>query len=78
MSYQRNNSYHDRESGNNYIISQPDSTLITVVVFLVVIGIMAIFSAGSPRAIANGDSPLVFAIKQIAWLIAGIGTASFF
>ncbi len=78
MSYQRNNSYHDRESGNNYIISQPDSTLITVVVFLVVIGIMAIFSAGSPRAIANGDNPLVFTIKQMAWLIAGIGAASFF
>ncbi len=78
MSYQRNNSYHDRESGNNYIISQPDSTLITVVVFLVVIGIMAIFSAGSPRAIANGDNPLVFTIKQLAWLIAGIGAASFF
>ena len=77
MSYQRNNSYHDRESGNNYIISQPDSTLITVVVFLVVIGIMAIFSAGSPRAIANGDNPLVFTIKQMAWLIAGIGAASF-
>ncbi len=77
MSYQRSNSYHDRESGNNYIISQPDSTLVTVVIFLVVIGIMAIFSAGSPRAIANGDNPLIFTVKQIAWLIAGVGAASF-
>lgn len=77
MSYQRNNSYHDRESGNNYIISQPDNTLVTVVIFLVVIGIMAIFSAGSPRAIANGDNPLVFTIKQLAWLVAGVVCASF-
>ena len=77
MSYQRNNSYHDRESGNNYIISKPDNTLVTVVIFLVVIGIMAIFSAGSPRAIANGDNPLVFTIKQLAWLVAGVVCASF-
>ncbi len=77
MSYQRSNSYHDRESGNNYIISQPDNTLVTVVIFLVVIGIMAIFSAGSPRAIANGDNPLIFTLKQLAWLVAGVISASF-
>lgn len=78
MSYQRSNSFHDRESGNNYIISQPDNTLVTVVIFLVVIGIMAIFSAGSPRAIANGDNPLIFTFKQFVWLVAGIGAACFF
>lgn len=77
MSYQRSNSYHDRDSGSNYIISQPDSTLVTVVIFLVVIGIMAIFSAGSPRAIASGDNPLIFTIKQLAWLVAGVISASF-
>ena len=77
MSYQKSNSYHDRDSGSNYIISQPDNTLVTVVIFLVVIGIMAIFSAGSPRAIASGDNPLVFTIKQLAWLVAGVVAASF-
>ncbi len=77
MSYQKSNSYHDRDSGSNYIISQPDNTLVTVVIFLVVIGIMAIFSAGSPRAIASGDNPLVFTIKQLAWLVAGVVCASF-
>ncbi len=77
MSYQKSNSYHDRDSGSNYIISQPDNTLVTVVIFLVVIGIMAIFSAGSPRAIASGDNPLVFTIKQLAWLVAGVVVASF-
>lgn len=77
MSYQKSNSYHDRESGSNYIISQPDNTLVIVVIFLVVIGIMAIFSAGSPRAIANGDNPLIFTVKQLAWLIAGVFCASF-
>ncbi len=77
MSYQKSNSYHDRDSGNNYIISQPDNTLVTVVIFLVVIGIMAIFSAGSPRAIASGDNPLIFTVKQLAWLVAGVISASF-
>lgn len=77
MSYQKSNSYHDRDSGSNYIISQPDNTLVTVVIFLVVIGIMAIFSAGSPRAIASGDNPLIFTIKQLAWLVAGVVCASF-
>lgn len=76
MSYPKNNSYHDGESGNNYIISQPDNTLIVVVVFLVVIGIMAVFSAGSPKAIASGDNPLVFSIKQFVWLIGGVFFAS--
>lgn len=77
MSYQRSNSFHDRESGDNYIISQPDNTLVMVVVFLVVIGIMAIFSAGSPRAIAAGENPLIFMLKQVVWLILGIFAASF-
>ena len=77
MSYQKSNSYHDRDSGNNYIISQPDNSIVTVVIFLVVIGIMAIFSAGSPRAIASGDNPLIFTVKQLAWLVAGVISASF-
>ena len=78
MSYQKSNSYHDRDSGSNYIISQPDNTLVTVVIFLVVIGIMAIFSAGSPRAIASGDNPLVFTKRRLAGLGAGLFSVRFF
>ncbi len=78
MSYQKSNSYHDRESGSNYIISQSDNTLIVIVVFLVVIGIMAIFSAGSPRAINMGDNPLIFTLKQMAWLVPGLFATWYF
>lgn len=53
MSYQRS---IRREPNSNYdpqiqsvIISSPDSTLLIVVAFLVVIGFLAIFSATAPK-----------------------------
>ena len=63
---------------NGYIISPPDRTLVIVSIFLVVIGIMAIFSAGSAKAVGEGLSPLYFSIRQFVWLIAGIFGAAFF
>ncbi len=77
----RGNSQGARNSGNHgggrhkedgTIVTPPDKTLIAVAIFLVVIGIMAVFSSSAPRAIASGDSPLIFTIKQIAWMIGGI------
>ena len=44
----------------------------------VVIGIMAIFSAGSPRAVAEGVNPVFFTVRQFAWLIGGVFCAMFF
>lgn len=61
-----------------YIISPPDRTLIVVTIFLVVIGIMAIFSAGSAKAVAEGLNPLHFTIRQFIWLIAGVFGAAVF
>lgn len=77
MSYPRgNHTYTPRgggeSSGTSVIITPPDKTLIIVTVFLVVIGIMAVFSAGSPRAISMGENPIIFTLKQIIWLAAGI------
>lgn len=63
---------------NGYIISPPDRTLVIVTIFLVIIGIMAIFSAGSSKAVMEGLSPLHFTIRQFIWLVAGIFGASFF
>ncbi len=62
----------------NYIISPPDKTLIWIIGALIVIGMMAIFSAGSPRAIAEGVNPVFFTVRQLAWLGGGIVGAVFF
>ena len=77
MSYRKTlpNNYIEE---NGYIISPPDRTLVIVSIFLVVIGIMAIFSAGSAKAVGEGLSPLYFSIRQFVWLIAGIFGAAFF
>jgi len=64
--------------GSNVIITPPDKTLIIITIFLVVIGIMAVFSAGSPRAISMGENPILFTLKQIAWLGAGIAGCVYF
>ena len=60
----------------NYIISPPDKTLIWIIGALIVIGMMAIFSAGSPRAIAEGVNPVFFTIRQLIWLVAGLAGAA--
>ncbi len=70
MYSRRSSSYTEKKE--NIIVTQPDKTLIAVSIFLVVIGIMAVFSSSAPRAIASGDNPLLFTIKQVAWMIGGI------
>ena len=73
-----NSSKGGRSGGQNYIISPPDKTLVWIIGALVVIGIMAIFSAGSPRAVAEGVNPVFFTVRQFAWLIGGVFGAMFF
>ena len=53
------------------ILAPPDMTLLVVVGFLVVIGIMAIFSASSEKSIMLGHNPASFAIKQFAFVVLG-------
>ncbi|MCD8024648.1 MAG: putative lipid II flippase FtsW [Candidatus Gastranaerophilales bacterium] len=77
MSYRKELPNNYTEEGG-YIISPPDRTLIIVTIFLVIIGIMAIFSAGSSKAVIEGLSPLHFTVKQLIWLAAGICAAIFF
>lgn len=62
----------------NYIISPPDKTLVWIIAALIVIGMMAIFSAGSPRAISEGVSPVFFTIRQLMWLGGGVFFAAIF
>ena len=60
------------------IISKPDKTLVITSVFLVTIGILAVFSSSAPRAIAGGENPLAFVLKQLVWLIIGVVGCWFF
>lgn len=93
MPYQRNNRQNKRHTGRrNYgyenegrggvpsdvVLSPPDTTLMVVVAFLVVIGLMAIFSAGAPKAMDMGQNPASFALKQFAYLIVGFFGLKYF
>lgn len=78
MSYQRYNKNKPTQQPPMAMISPPDTTIIVVVAFLVVIGIMAIFSAGAPKCIMMGQNPASFALKQIASLILGIFGMKYF
>lgn len=53
------------------IISAPDKTLLVVVAFLVIIGLMAIFSASAPKSMEMGVNPAGFVFNQLIFLAAG-------
>ncbi len=79
MPYPRNNKRRNlrQRTSKRYalpddvVLSPPDSTLMVVVAFLVVIGLMAIFSAGAPKCIDEGVNPASFAIRQFIYMIVG-------
>ncbi len=75
MYYQKNNQNRGRvprsTTQQNIIITPPDKTLMVVVLFLVVIGIMVIFSASAPKCVDMGANPAKFAIQQILGVIVG-------
>ena len=75
MYYQKNNNTY---TNMTYTKTPADNILIIVSVFIIVFGIMAVFSASAPKAIALGDNPFSFTLKQIIWLIVGIAGAFFF
>ena len=53
------------------IISSPDKTLLLVVAFLVILGLMAIFSASAPKCMEMGENPAEFVVNQLIFLVAG-------
>lgn len=53
------------------IISAPDKTLLVVVAFLVIMGIMSIFSASAPKSMEMGVNPAGFVFNQMIFLVAG-------
>ena len=59
---------------SDFILSPPDNSLIIIVIFLVVIGFLAIFSATAPKCLREGVSLISFLWKQM--LFAGIGVGA--
>ena len=73
MSYQ-NNEHTEKMSSQNM---QSDRPLMIAVIFLVVIGLMAIFSASAPKCIDMGLNPARFLIQQIFGVIVGFAGLKF-
>ena len=67
MSYQ-NNSQSENLNPQNM---QSDRALLIAVIFLVVIGLMSIFSASAPKCVEMGVNPARFLIQQTLGVIVG-------
>ena len=67
MSYQNNIPEQNLSTQN----MQSDRPLLIAVIFLVVIGLMAIFSASAPKCIEMGVNPARFLIQQMLGVVAG-------
>ena len=73
MSYQSN--IRDERISSNKMSSQnmqSDRPLLIAVIFLVVIGVMAIFSASAPKCMEMGLNPARFLVQQIFGIIVGV------
>lgn len=73
MSYQ-NNLREERINSNKMSSQnmQSDRPLLIAVIFLVVIGVMAIFSASAPKCIEMGLNPARFLVQQVFGIIVGV------
>lgn len=67
-----------RRNIQSVIVSSPDKTLWIVVLFLVIIGFLAIFSATAPKCLDEGGNPAQFLIKQVISFIIGFFCLRFF
>ena len=75
MSYQE---YNNNNIQQEIITSSPDNGIQVVVMFLVVIGMMAIFSASAPKCIASNSNPLHFVIQQFMGFLLGLAGMFYF
>lgn len=79
MSYQRRSRREPNiENIQSVIISAPDRTLFGVMLFLIVIGFLAISSATIPKCLNEGTFPFQFLIKQLICFVIGFVGLKFF
>ncbi len=58
---------------NKPLLSNYDTTLTFIVLFLIVIGFLAIFSAGAPECLKKGLPSIFYVARQFVWFILGCG-----
>ena len=68
----------NKSSEPGAILSAPDKSLIIIVVFLVIIGFLAIFSATAPKCMREGTNLASFLVKQGIFAGAGFFAMGFF
>lgn len=72
MYYQNNNNQNRQiNTVTDYYVAAPDRILTLVVLFLVVIGVMFVFSASVPKCVNAGINPLHFTFFQLLGIIIG-------
>lgn len=71
MYYQNNNQERQINTVTDHYIAAPDRILTLVVLFLVVIGVMFVFSASVPKCVNAGLNPLHFTIIQLVGVFIG-------
>lgn len=73
MYYQKNNSPKKLRNitRQNIVITPPDRVLTIVVVFLVVLGLMSVFSASVPKCVNAGLNPLHYTLIQLSGIVLG-------
>lgn len=71
--YYQNNNHQNRQINTvtDYYVAAPDRILTLVVLFLVVLGVMFVFSASVPKCVNAGINPLHFTIFQLVGVIIG-------
>ena len=72
MSAQRYKVQNSNDVAPTGYVSAPDKGLLIIVIFLALIGIMMILSAGASKCTALGVNPGSFAMKQLFWFFAGL------
>ena len=76
MSYQNNNQRYNEEIPAKNM--QSDRPLLVAVIFLVVFGLMSIFSASAPKCIEMGANPTKFFLQQLIGVVIGFLGLRFF
>lgn len=66
-----NNNLQQQKQDNGVMLSSYDSKLTFIVLFLIIIGFLAIFSAGAPKCIIQGTHSTFFVLRQFIWFILG-------
>ena len=66
-----NYSREEREIQRDEWYTSYDSTLVFIVLFLIIVGFLAIFSAGAPKCIIQGAPSTFFVARQFVWFILG-------